>query len=500
MSAKGFLALTAVFQSLVLSSAALPLTNQSDAPPSNIHGEGESRQGWTSSPNTRGTFDILWSSVFTSFLCCWTVLCVNVAGRNDTQIDIFKRKCRLAMMTLFAPEVVAVVAVGQYCSARRSVRDFAAAGISDWTMRDAFIVDMGAFVLETNDDWVPFPIDARQLLWLVQHGYLTAIPHDKMARIRDKNKADGLVRLLTTAQAIWFTINIIGRLSQGLAITAIEVTTVTFIFVGLVITITWRHKPADVRTSETLRIDASMPEILRAGGDAAREPYRDTPLDFINRNEWAWTKCWAHFRQAIWGRMKHRRIPFDRFSNMKTPEIPWWVFRIGVLGALADFSIFLPAWNANFPTDLERLLWRISVVGCMGSLAFGDIFADWGFYIWPSIKRRWIRQHKNGENHDTASSPSPSINEARVSTNRAIGNNGVRRSQRTIWEKIRNNSTRQDPEMEVPLTVILVLWIAGIVYVVCRTYILVEVFLELRSLPLSAFRNVEWAEFLPHGA
>ena len=107
-----------------------------------------------------------------------------------------------------------------------------------------------------------------------------------MKIIRDKNKIDGMMRFVMVVQATWFCINIVGRLIQGIAITLLEVSTVACIWCGLWIMVLWRHKPADLGAAEILRTNATMVEILKKRGNAAREPYRETPLDFINRQEW----------------------------------------------------------------------------------------------------------------------------------------------------------------------------------------------------------------------
>lgn len=187
----------------------------------------------------------------------------------------------MALATLFAPEAICVTALGQYFSAYRSVNDFSAAGIDGWTMRHAFIADMGGFLFQTPD-WVPFPINAKQLLWLIQNGHVIT-PQKEMVTILDKNKTDGFMRLITTAQTIWFCANIIGRLIQGLAIMAIEVTTVAFIYCGLIMMFLWRHKPAGIGTAETLYKNTSIRDILLAGGAAAEKPYKKTPLEFVCR-------------------------------------------------------------------------------------------------------------------------------------------------------------------------------------------------------------------------
>ena len=55
----------------------------------------------------------------------------------------------------------------------------------------AFFADMGGFVLQTPD-WVSFPIDAKQLHYLVTKGYV-ADPEATEDTIRDRNKIGGFL-------------------------------------------------------------------------------------------------------------------------------------------------------------------------------------------------------------------------------------------------------------------------------------------------------------------
>jgi hypothetical protein len=173
---------------------------------------------------------------------------------------------------LLAPEAICFTATGHYVSACQSVRDFSAAGLGGWIMRHSFVADMSGFILQPRS-WVHFPINAKQLLWLIEYGYI-AVPQVDAAAIRDKNKTNGFKRLIIAAQITSFCANIAKQLAQGLAITAIEVTTVAFIYFALIPMFLWRNKLADVETAETLHIDATMDEILLAGGEVAKEPER----------------------------------------------------------------------------------------------------------------------------------------------------------------------------------------------------------------------------------
>jgi hypothetical protein len=78
--------------------------------------------GWNSSPNSRGTADILLSCLFTIIICCWTTVCPNVPAINEGRWYQFRDKFDLACIGLLGPEFLLGIALGQRTSARRSVK------------------------------------------------------------------------------------------------------------------------------------------------------------------------------------------------------------------------------------------------------------------------------------------------------------------------------------------------------------------------------------------
>jgi hypothetical protein len=58
-----------------------------------------------------------------------------------------------------------------HVSAYQSVDAFARLGHKDWSLRHGFFADMGGFILETAD-YIPFPIDANQIHYLVSEGFM----------------------------------------------------------------------------------------------------------------------------------------------------------------------------------------------------------------------------------------------------------------------------------------------------------------------------------------
>ena len=81
-------------------------------------------QGWTSSPNGRGTLDVLWASVATILLSMWSAICLNVPEPDDTMWIQFKRKTRVTFISIMGPEYLLGLALGEWQSAHASVVRF----------------------------------------------------------------------------------------------------------------------------------------------------------------------------------------------------------------------------------------------------------------------------------------------------------------------------------------------------------------------------------------
>jgi hypothetical protein len=229
-------------------------------------------QGWVSSPNGRGTIDILSSCLFTVLLCTWTALHLNLPAANDGFWARVLRKARWMVQALVGPEFVLYFAVGQRYEAKESVIAFKQLGYPQWTLSHGFYANMGGFVLETRDG-MSFPITARQLQHLVREGLLP-FPAMDSKDVWDKSKADGIAKTLTCLQFIWLALQVFGRIAQHLPITTIELTTMGYILCALATYTQWAQKPLDIATPTILRCETSIADILLQAGQRAARPYR----------------------------------------------------------------------------------------------------------------------------------------------------------------------------------------------------------------------------------
>lgn len=156
-------------------------------------------RGWVSQPNTRGTFDLVVSCAATVFLCSWSSICVNIPTSDHSKWDHFCDKWHMFCLSMLGPEFIFMLALGQYLRAHASMKAFHKKGKKDWTIKHSFYADMGGFTLKIHN-WKTFPIDGKQLLYLIERGYINYddIP---LPQIDDKNKSDGLARSVESRQA-----------------------------------------------------------------------------------------------------------------------------------------------------------------------------------------------------------------------------------------------------------------------------------------------------------
>ena len=422
------------------------------------------RTGWVGSPNGRGTFDILWGSLFTIFLCTWTSLHLNIPALHEKYMQRWFRKLRWMTQAIMAPEFIVAFATGQKVEAARSVEMWKRSGYPGWTMRHGFYANMGGFVLKPRDS-KPFPVNSKQLHYLVTRDY-TPFPSISGKEIWDKSKQDGFQKLLTMVQTGWFVIQVLGRAIQHMPVTTLELTTFTYVFCTFASYYQWSNKPLDVESPTIITISKSTAEILVEAGNmpGASKPYQHTPLDFIDDQSPSWL---TEIQPNLKFRMGPRERPLPRFTNDKFPVIgagPNAVLLFIVI--LAYCCLHFIAWDFSFPTRVEQKLWRI---GCITIVATTFIFLVCETYQDGHRLGRWRRWYLR-------MFPKNPAHLARVDT----------------MEK-----KRRETEF-IPFWEFVVMSPVTFVYTLARTYIVAEVFVSLRSLPSGAFDSVQWSLYIPH--
>jgi hypothetical protein len=350
-------------------------------------------------------------------------------------------------------------------------------------MTHAYFADMGGFVLQTrvskDAEWMVFPLDAKQVLYLVDNHYISyeevCIEREV---IKDKDKVDGILRLVIVLQISWYSIGCIARIYQHLTVTALELATLGFIFCSMGTYYFWFHKPMDVARAITLMPAATIADILCDAGDKAREPYRNTPMDFVYRDEWSWTRYWTHWKGIVrivfHVNFDRTKRPIDKIPDDNFPHILGWPMWVLFIFQTGYGIVHLSGWTLPFPSHTERLLWHISTVTIMVC-----ILGTW--IVEVTAWRSPIAVMKKEKELDIE------------------GNVGCsKRLLHRIAARMRNTTQPKDPEMSVPLRALIPVTLFGAIYWVARLYVIVEGVVGLRALPPSAYDTVSWTAFLPH--
>ena len=453
-------------------------------------------QGWTPSPDGRGTIDIIWSCMFTIILCTWTVLCVNIGAPSDGRWRKFLQKAWLAFMCGLGPEFLVLLVIGQWASARESVAAFHSSGYPLWTMKHAFFTGMGGFILKTNDEQ-SWPLDAIELHYIITEGWVeeSVVSSQIMVEkevIEDKNKSDGFVRIITLCQTLWFVVNCIGRAVQHLTTTTLELTTLGFISTTVGVLYFWAHKPADISTPITLSIDLTMADIEGIPKVMESAPWHKTPLDFLHPESPNFSVCWNWhvnlLRNLCLISAKGAR-PIVRRADDEFPPVSDRGLYLVRFFALVCFALNIVAWNFWFPSPAERNLWRASslalIMSCLIGFMYNLLMSAFLVKMKPRSCERWAQAQNRLVSH-TADLKKQTTKERIVTKCRDIAH----------W--LRNNSPEKDPAMTMGLRVLLLGIPCIILYSSARIYLLVEDVIVFRALPPDAYKTVNWSQYMPH--
>ncbi|KAJ7752862.1 hypothetical protein B0H16DRAFT_1690887 [Mycena metata] len=360
----------------------------------------------------RTLFDIVWGCLATIFACTWVALHQNVPDPDLGHFALLMRKLRMMLVTIIAPEVIVGFAARQFVSARWISKEF------DVSTTHGFFCNMGGFVSEEGH-----PVSKMKQL----PAYMPAIRKIKKADIEDKSKGDTLSKGVAIAQGLWFVTQCLARVSQHLPLTELEVATLAFAVISVIIRLLWLHKPLDVQQPIV---------VTRSEVDPLQEEGITPPSDSVTLVD--------RIFGGIFGDHDHYHpisstsVPSFYSIEIDAKDTYGLVTFAGVFGVGSIFgSIHCAAWNALFPSMAEMWIWRISSVFIAA---------------YPALTTLLIIAASVWDLYD--------------------GITGV--------------------------VVGFFIVVEFVVYPLCRLFLLILSFTTLRSLPPSAFVDVNWSNYIPH--
>ncbi|ETS01626.1 hypothetical protein M419DRAFT_80984 [Trichoderma reesei RUT C-30] len=318
------------------------------------------RANYVSSPNTRGTLDILWSSLFTILACTWTLQHPNVPEQRGTRdpgrlgdikwaLKGLYRSTLRFIVTIIAPELIICAACLELLEAHqdyRSMQDMAKEDDVAWSLSHSYYANMGGFVIQSvqgKDDghYGLYHLNSKGIHELRSRGYIDKMPDVATGEIKDKSKGDIFVKVIALGQILWSVFQIIARLVRDLPISPLEVAVVAFAVCAVVIYGLYWGKPQRVGVTITiLTYDGVIPSDVLAGLKEVRPAWRLPTLGDALPGAPISVQC-------------TRSVGYRGFvlTNVVT-----------TLGAAVFGGIHVIAWNFAFPSAIELLLWRCASI------------------------------------------------------------------------------------------------------------------------------------------
>ncbi|KAI0062755.1 hypothetical protein BV25DRAFT_1915883 [Artomyces pyxidatus] len=441
----------------------------------------------------RTRYTIIWSSLVTILACVWSAVHRNIAGpaipgqsRSRRVLGRVLETIKIVVVALLVPEWVLAWAVRQFLNARGlakelegtrysarwgwnergwveeelddegaprervdmdivcseagkdtpSVRpraeqqafnrsslftDKHAGRLGDkWTNRHGFFIIMGGYHLYNNGK-PRHPLPRTDVVKLVSTGDLVPPTEDE---VRGWSQGDALSKTLAVIQTLWFVVQCIARHTEGLPITQLEIMTLAYTTITVAMYAFWWDKPQNVGGPIRVAV-LELPAQSRAG----TVPW--------------YTRIFYGIVGAQDDLLDMRKEPcvptFYSGGGVPGDDNEIWADVIALAVAMVFGAVHCAAWNYQFPSRAEELIWRISSVAIV---AIPGVMLSLLIALLPAVM---------------------------------------------------DYSDVLQYGIVVP-----VFFLTGPIYVAARVLLLTLSFATLRSLPFDAYRAVEWTLLIPH--
>ncbi|KAJ7130453.1 hypothetical protein C8R44DRAFT_978510 [Mycena epipterygia] len=295
----------------------------------------------------RRLFDIIWGCLTTIFACTWVSVHPNVPPPDQSRLALFWRRLKLMLIAVIAPELMVGFAARQCFAARRFSKEFEKRG-SSITLTHGFFISMGGFVTQSGHPIVT-------IKQLENSEYLSAIHKVKVANIMNGSQGDTFSKGIALLQGLWFITQCIARLSQHLPVTQLEVATLAFAVVNILIWALWWGKPLDV--GQPILVGALEEQAFLSGPSTELDEAEPTfpPLRLMNKLDGVLSGDYSPYLPISSTSVPTFWSMDWEEANHAEKDIPFYIecFVGTILGA-----IHCAAWNTDFPSTMEIWMWR----------------------------------------------------------------------------------------------------------------------------------------------
>ncbi|KAM6501423.1 hypothetical protein JOM56_004437 [Amanita muscaria] len=305
--------------------------------------------------NCRTVSSIVYNCLSTMLLCTWVALHLNVPiDPWEADWKILMTRISWMLLALVAPEVVLFRAFRQWVGGCGQMElKLKADPTCDWTETHAMLARMGGLQLVSKDG-------SKHLKY-----NLSNVPSDvdmpRKEEVQDRGKSDNIAKTIAIIQTLWFAIQAAHRVSQGLVVTELELTTLGHVLLNVFTYWCWWNKPLGVRFPIDVypKSPENQPERPSSAGGDENNDQHDDPESHKKV-----TQPRLAMRVKI-GAYLYRHGA-DGVADMAWDRVPFLVlvcFFVGfsILGSMFG-AVHCLAWNSTFPSEIEHIMWRVSAL------------------------------------------------------------------------------------------------------------------------------------------
>ncbi|KAG6374701.1 hypothetical protein JVT61DRAFT_4070 [Boletus reticuloceps] len=319
---------------------------------------------------TRSVWSILGSCALTLLICVWHSIHFDIIEGEWTKV--WSMKSLGILGSFVAPEVIVAWAAADWKGARERVIEFRDEGY-EWSMKHSFFAEMGGFVYR-DDKGHSRTIDSREFLKLCKANEI-ANPIITAKHIKGRSKSDALGKMILSLQLFWFMLQVVVRGSTGLAVTLIELDTVCMAVLSLLVLLLWWDKPLRPDCPYILYYSPPGVELYPRAQSVLSNAWKSAPSCPSTLMS-CFTRIWK--TRSTTGDEETAALvdKNDKPSTSKSRSLVDGMDHEGVGIVLLHFTwmilggLHLIAWDFHFPTETEKILWRVASLVLTGSPVF----------------------------------------------------------------------------------------------------------------------------------
>ena len=211
-----------------------------------------------------------------------------------------------------------------------------------WKMSHAFFIIMGGFHFFSDTGPIR-PLSPEDVVKLVKLGHLVPPTNDEL---ESQSKGDALSKCFAIVQTLWFILQCIARYIEHYPVTSLEVLTLAYTVITLIMYMVWWRKPLNVSCAIRVPVEELMGS--------------EMPNDDVSSRQWI-------VNYIVGSQDAH--VDLRRCSRVPT----FWAGKpdrnlcvtgniIALFVAIVFGAVHCIAWSYAFQSRIEQQLWRASAI------------------------------------------------------------------------------------------------------------------------------------------